>query len=247
MNVFYYHPDKDETVPAEKAELHQITYDKDKKINALLFKRDKPIASIFILHGNGGSLNGWQSVAEMIYEEGYQTFIIDFPGYGDSDGKAKHSQVIESSQKAFEYFNQLPEVSGTKKIMMGFSLGANLALKTSADNQDQLDGLILEGAFTNYREIGIYTTPKFLRFAPWLVLGSKFKGEELIKSWTKPLLIVHSKEDYVCPYFMGEEIYKNAASSKKELWTIPGKHLEGFRLKSGEYFAKIQKMVSEMN
>jgi len=106
--------------------------------------------------------------------------------------------------------------------------------------------MIVEGAFNNYREIGIQATPKIFRFAPWLVLGSKFKGEELIKSWTKPLLVVHSKEDKVIPYYMGEEIYKNAASTKKELWTIPGQHLEGFRLKSEEYLEKIKRLVLSM-
>ena len=52
---------------------------------------------------------------------------------------------------------------------MGFSLGANLALKIGPDNQDQLDAMVIEGGFTSYRKTGINNTPKLLRFAPWLL------------------------------------------------------------------------------
>ena len=245
MNVFFYFPDKNAVVASDKAEEIYIPYDKDKKIHALLFKKENPIASVFILHGNGGSLTGWQSVAEMLLDEGYQTFIFDYPEYGNSDGHARHNVVIEASQKAFEYFTAIPEVIPTKKIIMGFSLGANLALKIGPDNQDQLDAMVIEGGFTSYRKIGINNTPKLLRFAPFMLMGSKFKGEETIKSWTKPLLIVHSTEDDVIPYKMGQEIYKNAASTRKELWTIKGPHIGGFANYSSEYFFKIRNLVVE--
>lgn len=245
MNMFFYFPDKTEAVPSPNASEHYIPFKEEKSVHGLLFKKDKPRASIFILHGNAGNLTGWQSVAEMLWEDGYQVFIFDYPEFGNSDGKARHNQVIEASQKAFEYFNTLPEVEGTKKMVMGFSLGGNLALKIGHDNQESLDAMVVEGAFTNYRDVGIATVPKILRFAPWLVLGSKFRGEELIKDWKKPLLVVHSTEDDVCPYEMGKLIYENAGSTKKELWSIKGAHLQGFGLDSEMYFSKIRSLIME--
>lgn len=245
MNMFYYFPDKNEVIPSEHATEHYIPFRKEKSVHGLLFKRSKARASVFILHGNAGNLTGWQSVAEMLWEDGYQTFIFDYPEFGNSDGQARHNQVIESSQKAFDYFKDLPEVAGTKKIVMGFSLGGNQALKIGHDNQDFLDAMVVEAPFTNHREIGIYAVAKVLRFAPWLILDSKFRGEELIKEWKKPLLVVHSTEDKVCPYEMGKEIYENAGSEKKELWTIKGAHLQGFGLDQETYFAKIRKLIME--
>ena len=243
MNMFYYHPDKDKVNVSENAVEHSISFKGEKSVHGLFFKKENPIASVFILHGNAGNLTGWQTVAEMLWEEGYQAFIIDYPGFGNSDGSARHNQVIESAQKSFEYFNALPEVAGTKKLLMGFSLGGNLAVKIGTDYQDQLDAMVIEGAFTNYRAIGIATTPKAFRFAPWLVLGSKFKGEELIKTWTKPLLVVHSKADEVIPYEMGKMLYENAGSAQKEMWTIKGTHLQGFGLYPTEYFYKIRNLL----
>jgi len=243
MNMFYYFPDKNPVEVSPIATEHYIPYKKEKSVHGLYFKKENPIASVFILHGNAGSLTGWQSVAEMFWDEGYNAFIYDYPEFGNSEGQAKHNQVIESSQKAFDYFLSLPEVEETKKIVLGFSLGGNLALKTATENQDKIDALVVEGAFTNYRKIGIASVPKILRFAPWLVLGNKFKGEELIRDFKKPLLVVHSKEDEIIPYKMGEEIYKNAGSIRKELWTIKGLHLQGFGLHPSEYFFKIKNLL----
>lgn len=243
MNTFYYFPDKEPVVVSENASEHYIPYRDNKRVHGLFFSKENPIASVFILHGNAGNLTGWQSVAEMMWEEGYQTFIMDYPEFGNSDGQARHNQVIASAQKSFDYFNQLPGVDSTKKILMGFSLGGNLALKLGTDNQDELDALVVEGAFTNYRAIGIARVPKIFRFAPWLLLGSKFKGEELVRDWKKPLLVVHSVSDEVIPYEMGKEIYTNAGSSRKELWTIKGAHLQGFGLNRTEYFYKIRNLL----
>ncbi|MBL7897455.1 MAG: alpha/beta fold hydrolase [Crocinitomicaceae bacterium] len=243
MNMFYYFPDKNPVEASPLATDHYIEYKEGKNIHGLFFQKENPVATVFILHGNAGSLTGWQSVSEMFWEEGYQSFIIDYPEFGNSDGKAKHNQVIESSQKAFDYFLSLPEVEGTKKIVLGFSLGGNLALKVATENQDKIDALVVEGAFTNYRDIGIASVPKILRFAPWMVLGNKFKGEELIRDFKKPILVVHSTEDEVIPYKMGEEIYKNAGSIRKELWTIKGLHLQGFGLHPTEYFYKIRNLL----
>lgn len=243
FNPLFYHPDKKEVPATEKGLDVYIPYKKDKNVHGIFYQQENPIASIFILHGNAGSLAGWKSVAEALWDEGYQTFIFDYPGFGNSDGKARHNQVIASAQKAFDYFNGLEQVEGTKKIILGFSLGGNLALKIGPDNQSEVDAMVIEGCFSNYKEIGVDHTPKIFRFAPWLLVGNKFKGDETIRNWTKPFLVVHSTEDRVCPYWMGKEVFENAGSQQKELWTIDGPHIRGFSKYGEEYLMKIKKLV----
>lgn len=243
FNSFYYFPDKNEVANSINGEDIYLNYRKDENIHAVYYKKENPMASIFILHGNAGNLSGWQSVAESLWEEGYQTFMVDYPGFGNSDGKAKHKWVIPSAQYAFDYFVNLDEVKNTKKVLLGFSLGANLSLKIGPDNQDQLDAMVVEGLFNNYRDIGIDHTPKVFRFAPWLVLGAKFKGEETVKEWKKPLLVIHSEDDRTCPYWMGKEVYENAGSEKKELWTIKGPHIRGLANYGEMYLDKLRKLI----
>ena len=56
---------------------------------------------------------------------------------------------------------------------MGFSLGGNLATKIGVDNQDNLDAMVIEGAFNNYRDVGIDHTPKIFS---WDKMFPLFRG-----------------------------------------------------------------------
>ncbi len=243
FSSFFYFPDEEAVAESATGEDIYIEYDKGKKVHALFFERKDPIASVFILHGNAGNLSGWQSIAEALWEEGYQTFIYDYPGFGNSDGKTKHKEVIPSAQKSFDYFIELDQVKNTKKILLGYSLGGNLSCKIGPDNQENLDAMVIEGLFNNYRDIGISKTKGIMKMGSVLFLGAKFKGEETIKEWTKPLLIIHSTEDQTCPYWMGKEVFDNAGSTQKELWSIDGPHIRGMAKYEEQYLAKIKALV----
>ena len=55
-------------------------------LSGLLFKADSSKGVILYLHGNGGSLSSWGDVANTYTELGYDVFIIDYRGYGKSEG-----------------------------------------------------------------------------------------------------------------------------------------------------------------
>ena len=56
-----------------------------KRINALFFEGSRPEVILYF-HGNAGSLNGWQFVADDFVRLGYSVLIIDYRGYGKSEG-----------------------------------------------------------------------------------------------------------------------------------------------------------------
>src|SRR6187549_2966805 len=91
MSSFYYFPDKTKVTASYNATEHYIPFKGEKSVHGLFFKKENPIASVFILHGNAGNLTGWQNVAESMWDEGYQAFIIDYPGFGNSDGRTRHN------------------------------------------------------------------------------------------------------------------------------------------------------------
>jgi hypothetical protein len=57
-----------------------------KSLNGLLFKADSVKGLVFYLHGNAGSLDNWGDVAKRYTELHYNVFILDYPGYGKSEG-----------------------------------------------------------------------------------------------------------------------------------------------------------------
>lgn len=244
FNGLFYYPEKESFDPPAHAEEIKIQYHKKHgSFTSNFYKNDSAKTSIFFLHGNAGTLKSWSGVADIFYEAGYNFFIMDYPEFGESEGKAKHKYVKLAAQLAFDYFIELPEVKNTKVLLMGFSLGGNLAQQVGHDNQDQIDAMLLEGPFIDHNTVAASRTPRPMRFSAYLLVRNAVRGKRLMKTWNKPLLVVHSKEDVVCEYKMGKEIYERSPSHHKELWTIDGKHLAGLTLYRDQYLQKVQQLM----
>lgn len=248
FNRSFYHPDTSAVASFPDAEDHYIQYGENDSIHALFFKQELPKANLFILHGNAGNLSSWGEMADLFYTSGYQVFIIDYPGFGNSTGKTNHKTVIESAMAAANYFSTLPSINESKTILMGFSLGGNLALKIGAERPDLFDAMILEAPFDTHRAEAMHAVPAPFRFAPFLITKNAINGKKLIATWTKPLLLIHSVDDKMCPYEMSERLMKSAIlTQQKELWTIKGPHLAGLGQNLDLYLAKMNALVERLN
>src|ERR1041385_676311 len=75
-------------------ELNIVTND-DTRLHGLLFKADSSKGLIFYLHGNGGALDSWGEVASTYTSLHYDVFLLDYRGYGKSDG------VISGQEQLF--------------------------------------------------------------------------------------------------------------------------------------------------
>ena len=167
FNKQFYQPDTEKVQTPPDAESIYISYGENQdSIHCFFYEKKEPIASLFFLHGNAGNLTGWHSIADLFYQAGYQVFILDYPGFGNSSGIPTHSDVMISTQKAVDFFVNHPKISSTKKLLAGFSLGGNLALKVAAENPMLFDAMFLEGAFSSHKDISASGFPFLLRFIP---------------------------------------------------------------------------------
>ncbi|MBN4077588.1 alpha/beta fold hydrolase [bacterium AH-315-C20] len=241
-NLFYY-PNTKTVAPSEKGEDIYLEWTKNDTFHGVFYTAENPIGSVYLLHGNAGNLTGWSHMAEILWNVGFNAFIIDYPGFGNSDKKPRHNRVAKSAQVGFDYFVNREEVKGTKKILFGMSLGGNLATRIGVDNQDQLDAMVIEGGFTNHHQVGLMRVPGLLKPIAFFGIRTAIPGQRLMKKWTKPLLVVHSDEDKVCAYKMGVELYEKSPSENKEFWTIKGRHLRGMAEYRAEYLEKFKALV----
>lgn len=247
FNKSFFQPTPGSSHTPPDAQTEYIPYgDGEDSVHAFFYARENPLASIFILHGEAGNLQSWGEVADLFYQAGYQVFIFDFPGYGVNAEETNFESVFESTQAAVEFYGGFESVKNSKSLLMGFSMGGNLALKVATENDTLFDALLIEGAYNSQKAVAVNHVTRPFKFGPRLFVKNQIKGNEIISQWEKSLLIIHSEDDPVCPYEMGQSLYNNATGTeKKELWTVKGQHLAGLGSNFYLYLEKVQKLMED--
>lgn len=214
--------------------------DSGRKINGWLLKSkiEKPKISVFALHGNSGNLKSQYHHFADLTKYGFQIFLFDYPGFGYSEGKSTRENAVEDSFSVFEFFKNLEEIKNTSKIIYGQSIGGNFSIPVAAQNQDAIEGLVLEGAFTNFKDVAKRKVP----IVGNLVIKDNYDNRLNLKNFKKPILIVHSKEDKTIPLEMGKQLYENA-NEPKEFFEIGRPHINGIFYYGKEISEKIYKMI----
>lgn len=86
-----------------------------------------------------------------------------------------------------------------------------------------MKALVLEGAFTNIKDMAAVYYPLIPRF----MIFTRFDSRQKIASIKIPKLMIHSKDDQVVPFYLGKKLFE-AAAPPREFLEIRGGHSEGF-------------------
>lgn len=190
----------------------------DSKINTLLFKQPNSPGVILYFHGNAGSLDDWGNVAQdLSSKSGWDVWIVDYPGYGKSEGKISSEDDLNFLATIF-WKTADAEYKNKKIVIYGRSIGTGIATKLASKNKSA--GLILESP---YFSLASLAQEKF----PWLPISSllkfKFRSDQWIQSVSSPILILHGANDEIIPMSQGERLSK--LSPSVELVTVEsGRH-----------------------
>lgn len=113
-------------------------------LNGLLFKADNTKGLIFYLHGNAGLLRSWGNVASTYTDLNYDIFILDYRGYGKSEGNiSSQIQLFEDNQMIYDEIKK--KYREEDIIILGYSIGTGLASKLASDNEPKQ--LILQAPY----------------------------------------------------------------------------------------------------
>lgn len=218
-----------------------ITVAEDVKIHAALFKSDhlKPRGTIFHLQGRGMHLMSVQKEYSALLKEGFQIFVYERRGFGRSGGVPDNTLNLRND--ALIVFDQMltrADVKHTKIIIWGQSLGSAFAATVAAERNAKICGLILEGAFGSFPDIGkVYAKALRLENEKWLVpliMNNDFAAAQEIKKVSVPTVIIHSIDDADVPYALGYKVFVSSNKQHTLFWKIRGQHLKAiFDYESG--------------
>lgn len=200
-------------------------------LHGWFFHARRPKASMLVLHGNAENLTTHVNSVLWLVPQGFNVFIIDYRGYGKSEGKPSADGVHRDAAAALETLRAMPGVDRGRIVVLGQSIGGAVAVYTVANDpeKDAIRALVVDSAFSSYRRIarekmaGICCTWPF-QYPGSLLFSDTYSPEKWIPRVSPvPVLIMHGKWDPVVPVHHAMRLY-DAARKPKEFWEtgLPG-------------------------
>lgn len=208
-----------------------LTTKDELKIHGWFLSQDNPRATLLFLHGNGGNISHRLEKLSIYNQLGLAVFIIDYRGYGLSEGKPSEQGTYKDAEAAWNYLTKEKGIPENRIIIYGESLGGAVAAVLATGNQP--GALILESTFTSVADMGKHYYP----YLPVDLLARiRYPTIDRISGITCPILIIHSPMDDIVPFEMGKKIYESA-NQPKDFLEIQGDHNSGF-LQSGNQYSE---------
>ncbi|RJG10202.1 alpha/beta hydrolase [Pseudomonas cavernicola] len=192
--------------------------------------------TVLHLHGNGGNVASHLGGSWWLPAQGYQVLLLDYRGYGRSEGKPSLPEVYQDIDAAFAWLQESPQVQGKPLIVLGQSLGGALAVHYLAEHPQQrarLKALVLDGAPASYREVAQFTLSNAWLTWPlqvplsWLVSNADSAIHAMPQLKGVPLLIYQSIDDPLVPLSSGVSLYQ-AARPPRVFQPTRGGHVQTF-------------------
>ncbi len=196
---------------------------------------------ILFCHGNAGNISHRLPTLQFLNSIGFKTLIFDYRGYGQSKGELSEESVYQDAEYFYNWLINNKNIKPENIVIFGRSLGGavaiDLALKVACHS------LIIESSFTSAADMGKKIFPFFpIKY----ILKYKFDSISKVEKLKRPILIIHSPDDDIIPYEMGEKLYEKASQPKRFL-KISGLHNDLSYLNDPEYARTIQEFVGMLS
>jgi len=197
-------------------------------IHGWFLKTRKENGTLVFFHGNAGNIGDRLEKIQMFYQMGLNVLIVDYRGYGKSEGYPTEEGMYKDALAAYDYLLTRQDVDPQKIIGYGASLGGAAVIDMAA--QRTLACLIVDSTFTNARDMAKRIFP----FIPGFLVSIKLDSIGKIMGIKTPKLFFHSQEDETVPYELGRKLF-DAAPEPKKFVDLKGGHDEG-HMQSGHIF-----------
>ena len=194
--------------------------------------------TLLFFHGNAGNIGDRVENIRLLHEIGLRVFILDYRGYGLSEGAPSEQGLYEDAQAAYAHLVSREGLAPERIAIFGRSLGGAVAVDLAS--RVPCRRLILESTFTSAADMAAHILP----ILPWgRLVTERFDSADKIDKVQAPLLQFHGTRDEIVPYRLGQKLFQ-AAPGPKEFVPIPGaSHNDTYLVGGRPYFEKIQSFL----
>lgn len=154
--------------------------------------------TVVFAHGNGELIEHWQPAMEDVAKVGINVLLVEFPGYGHSDGSPSRASIREAFGRAYDWLVAEGGVPRDRIVAYGRSIGGGAATDLARDRP--VRALALQSTFSS--------AMRFARemFVPGFLVRDRFDNARAVAEFQGPVLLMHGPEDEVISYAHAERL-----------------------------------------
>lgn len=188
-------------------------------LSGILFRADSTKGVIYYLHGNAGALDSWGHAARIYTDLHYDVFMLDYRGYGKSEGHITNQhQFFDDVQAAYDTLKTMYDED--KIIVLAYSLGSAAGTKLASLNSPRL--LVLQAPYFSLTDMMRHT----YSIIPTFILKYKFETHKFIRDCKMPIIVFHGDQDEVIYYGSSTKL-KGLMKQSDTLITLEGQGHNG--------------------
>jgi fermentation-respiration switch protein FrsA (DUF1100 family) len=169
--------------------------------------------TLLFLHGNAGNISHRYDIIDGLVQLPVNVFIIDYRGYGKSEGRPSEQGLYADARAAWDYLTNARGIPATRIVIFGESLGGAVAIDLAS--KVQACGLIVQSSFTSIADMAAVVMP----LAPRFMIRTKMDSLSKIAHVSCPKLFIHSEADDIIPYKLGRRLF-DAAQAPKQFYDV---------------------------
>ena len=166
------------------------------------------------LHGNAGNISHRvDNIAMLIRNTGFGVFIIDYRGYGRSEGRPSEKGLYMDAEAAFEHMTSDLGLDPEEDIVLfGRSLGVGIAVEMAT--RHRVRSVVVESGFTSVREMSKSSGMGVLSILLLPLIDARYDSLSKMGSTLSPVMVIHGDRDEIVPFKMAEKSLRGGAGAK---------------------------------
>jgi len=217
----------------------------DCRLGGRLNAADPGAPVVLYFHGNGEIAADYTDIATLYSGIGLTLLVVDFRGYGRSDGSPSAGTMIADAVATFDLMPEVLTETGTEAgslYVMGRSLGSAAAVAVAQRAGAAIGGLILESGFSD--TFGLIARIGGPSLEGVTEQRDGFDNAGILETLSVPTLVIHGREDRIIPVDDGRELHRRAGTLNKRMVEIPrAGHNDLLLVDPRTYFQAIRDLV----
>jgi len=198
-------------------------------------EEERPVLLWF--HGNAGHLAHRVDVLLLLSRLPADVLIIDYRGYGRSEGSPTEKGIHQDGRAAWRYLTEVRGVDPSRIVIYGVSLGGAVAVDLACAVEPA--GLIVQSSFTSVPAMA----SEYYPFIPGWMIRTRLDSLSKIGEVGCPVMVAHSQMDDVVPYEHGQRLFSAARQDKRFVEIDGAAHNETWLIGGSQYLGAVRDFV----